>query len=114
MDPETPEIIEAVNEKYNKCLELDNPKAKKAVEFLQKKALLEQAKEQGWRWDTGNFVQSKPRGAIVIPYREDGKIVSCRLRTLEEDGSISKPKTLKGTHARPYVLTREGVDDLHL
>lgn len=110
VEPESAEIKAAVRSRYEKCLPLDNPKAAPAVKFLQKKHLLETAKELGWRWDTGNFVQSRPRGALVIPYREDGEIVSCRLRTLEEDGSISKPKTLKGTHARPFVLVRPGQD----
>ena len=87
VEPESAEIKAAVQSRYEKCLPLDNPKAAPAVSFLQKKHLLETAKELGWRWDTGNFVQSKPRGALVIPYREDGEIVSCRLRTLEEDGS---------------------------
>lgn len=114
VDPEKPEFIKAVQEKYDECLSLDDPKAKPAVEFLQKKHLLETAKELGWRWDTGNFVQSKPRGALVIPYRESGEIVSCRLRTLEQDGSFSKPKTLKGTHARPFVLTRDNTDTLYI
>lgn len=107
VDGEDDKFIEAVNERYNKCLPLDGTPA---VAFLEKKHLLKEATELGWRWDEGNFIQSKPRGALVIPYREDGKIVSCRLRTLQEDGSFSKPKTLKGTHARPFILTREGQD----
>ena len=107
VDGEDDKFIDAVNERYNKCLPLDDTPA---VAFLEKKHLLKEATEQGWRWDEGNFVQSKPRGALIIPYREDGKIVTCRLRTLEEDGSISKPKSLKGTHSRPYVLAREGKD----
>lgn len=110
VDPENPAFVKAIDERYEQCLPLDSPEAKPAVEFLEKKHLLEQAKELGWKWDTGNFVQSKPRGALVIPYREDGKIVSCRLRTLEADGSISKPKSLKGTHARPFVLLQDGKD----
>lgn len=114
VDPENPAFVKAINERYEQCLPLDSPEAKPAVEFLKKKHLLEQAKELGWKWDTGNFIQSKPRGALVIPYREDGKIVSCRLRTLEEDGSISKPKSLKGTHARPFVLTRPDVTTLYI
>ena len=114
VDPENPAFVKAINERYEQCLPLDSPEAKPAVEFLKKKHLLEQAKELGWKWDTGNFIQSKPRGALVIPYREDGKIVSCRLRTLEEDGSISKPKSLKGTHARPFVLTRPDADTLYI
>ena len=114
VDPENPAFMKAINERYEQCLSLDSPEAKPAVEFLKKKHLLEQAKELGWKWDTGNFIQSKPRGALVIPYREDGKIVSCRLRTLESDGSISKPKSLKGTHARPFVLTRPDVDTLYI
>ena len=114
VDPENPAFIKAINERYEQCLPLDSPEAKPAVEFLKKKHLLEQAKELGWKWDTGNFIQSKPRGALVIPYREDGKIVSCRLRTLEADGSISKPKSLKGTHARPFVLTRPDVTTLYI
>lgn len=114
VDPENPAFVKAINERYEQCLPLDSPEAKPAVEFLKKKHLLEQAKELGWKWDTGNFIQSKPRGALVIPYREDGKIVSCRLRTLEADGSISKPKSLKGTHARPFVLTRPDVDTLYI
>lgn len=114
VDPENPAFVKAINERYEQCLSLDSPEAKPAVEFLEKKHLLEQAKELGWKWDTGVFVQSKPRGALVIPYREDGKIVSCRLRTLEADGSISKPKSLKGTHARPFVLTRPDKDMLYI
>lgn len=114
VDPETPEVIKAIQERYAKCFDLSTPEAKPAVEFLKRKHLLEPAIEQGWKWDKGVFVQSKPRGALVIPYRENGEIVSCRLRTLEEDGSISKPKTLKGTHARPFVLTREGKDTLYI
>lgn len=114
VDPENPAFVKAINERYEQCLPLDSPEAKPAVEFLEKKHLLEQAKELGWKWDTENFIQSKPRGALVIPYREDGKIVSCRLRTLEEDGSISKPKSLKGTHARPFVLTRPDVATLYI
>lgn len=114
VDSENPAFVEAINERYEQCLSIDSPEAKPAVEFLKKKHLFEQAKELGWKWDTGNFVQSKPRGALVIPYREDGKIVSCRLRTLETDGSISKPKSLKGTHARPFVLTRPDVDTLYI
>ena len=114
VDPENPAFVKAINERYEQCLPLDSPEARPAVEFLKKKHLLEQAKELGWKWDTGNFIQSKPRGALVIPYREDGKIVSCRLRTLEEDGSISKPKSLKGTHARPFVLTRPDVTTLYI
>lgn len=114
VDSEDDKFIEAINERYDKCLDLDSPEAKPGVEFLKKKHLLEPAKELGWRWDTGVFIQSKPRGALVIPYREEGKIVSCRLRTLEEDGSLSKPKTLKGTHARPFVLTREGENTLYI
>ena len=114
VDPENPAFVKAINERYEQCLPLDSPEAKPAVEFLKKKHILEQAKELGWKWDTGNFIQSKPRGALVIPYREDGKIVSCRLRTLEEDGSISKPKSLKGTHARPFVLTRPDVTTLYI
>lgn len=114
VDPENPAFVKAIDERYEQCLPLDSPEAKPAVEFLKKKHLLEQAKELGWKWDTGNFIQSKPRGALVIPYREDGKIVSCRLRTLEADGSISKPKSLKGTHARPFVLTRPDVDTLYI
>lgn len=110
VDPENPAFVKVINERYEQCLSLDSPEAKPAVEFLEKKHLLEQAKELGWRWDTGVFVQSKPRGALVIPYREDGKIVSCRLRTLEADGSISKPKSLKGTHARPFVLLQDVKD----
>lgn len=113
VDHEHPAFVKAIREKYEQCLPLDSPEAQPAVEFLNKKHLLEPAKEQGWRWDTGNFLQSRPRGAIVIPYREDGEIVSCRLRTLEADGSISKPKSLTGTHARPYVLTRQS-DTLYL
>lgn len=114
VDPENPAFVKVINERYEQCLPLDSPEAKPVVEFLKKKHLLEQAKELGWKWDTGNFVQSKPRGALVIPYREDGKIVSCRLRTLEADGSISKPKSLKGTHARPFVLTRPDKDMLYI
>lgn len=114
VDKEDDKFASAIRERYEKCLALDAPEAKPAVEFLNKKHLLEPAKELGWRWDTGVFVQSKPRGALVMPYREDGEVVSCRLRTLEEDGSISKPKTLKGTHARPYVLTRDGSDILYI
>ena len=114
VDPENPAFVKEIQKRYEQCLPLDSPEAKPAVEFLKKKHLLEQAEELGWKWDTGNFVQSKPRGALVIPYREDGKIVSCRLRTLEADGSISKPKSLKGTHARPFVLTRPDVDTLYI
>lgn len=113
VDKEDETLANAVRERYEECLTLDAPEAKPAVEFLNKKHLLEQAKELGWRWDTGNFIQSKPRGALVIPYREDGEIIACRLRTLEADGSISKPKTLKGTHARPFVLTRKS-DTLYI
>lgn len=114
VDAEAPEIIEAIQERYAKTLELSCPEAKPAREFLERKHLLEPAIEQGWRWDKGVFLQSKPRGALVIPYRENGEIVSCRLRTLEANGSISKPKTLKGTHARPFVLTREKTNDLYI
>lgn len=110
VDPENPAFVKAINERYEQCLPLDSPEAKPVVEFLKKKHLLGQAKELGWRFDTGMFVQSKPRGALVIPYREEGKIVSCRLRTIEADGSISKPKSLKGTHARPFVLLQDGKD----
>ena len=110
VDPENPAFVKAINERYEQCLPLDSPEAKPVVEFLKKKHLLDQAKELGWRFDTGLFVQSKPRGALVIPYREEGKIVSCRLRTIEADGSISKPKSLKGTHARPFVLLQDGKD----
>lgn len=114
VDPEETKFVEAVNERYAGTLQLSCPEAKPAREFLQRKHLLEPAIKQGWRWDLGKFVQSKPRGALVIPYCEDGKIVSCRLRTLEADGSLSKPKTLKGTHARPFVLLREGNDTLYI
>lgn len=114
VDNEDDKFSTAIRERYEQCLDLMAPEAGPAVEFLTKKKLLAQAEEQGWRWDTGVFVQSKPRGALVIPYREEGKIVTCRLRTLEADGSISKPKTLKGTHARPYVLTRPDSDTLYI
>lgn len=114
VDPENPAFVKTINERYEQCLPLDSPEAKPVVEFLKKKRLLNQAKELGWRFDTGLFVQSKPRGALVIPYREEGKIVSCRLRTIEADGSISKPKSLKGTHARPFVLTRPDKDMLYI
>lgn len=110
VDPENPAFVKEIQKRYGQCLPLDSPEAKPVAEFLKKKHLLDQAKELGWRFDTGLFVQSKPRGALVIPYREEGKIVSCRLRTIEADGSISKPKSLKGTHARPFVLLQGGKD----
>lgn len=106
VDKEDDKFINAIKERYDQCLPLDSPEAEPGRKFLERKHLLEEAKALGWRWDTGNFVQSKPRGALVIPYFEDSELVSCRLRTLEPEGGISKPKTLKGTHARPYVLTR--------
>lgn len=110
VDPEDPKVIQEIQARYDKCLDLNSSEARPAVDFLTKKHLLDQAKELGWRWDKGVFIQSRPRGALVIPYREGGEIVACRLRTLEKDGSLSKPKTLRGTHARPFVLTREGQD----
>lgn len=113
VESDSSEFVAAVQEKYGRCLSLDSPEAKPGVEFLQKKHILETAKKLGWRWDTGNFVQSKPSGALVIPYFEEGEVVACRLRVLE-DGQISKPKTLRGTKARPYVIVREGADDLYI
>lgn len=122
VDPESEEIISAVNERYEKCFDLDCPEARPAVEFLKKKHLLELAKELGWRWDKGEFIQSRPNGALVIPYREEGgsnasvgagRIVACRLRTLEADG-LSKPKTLKGTKAQPFILTRPDKKELYI
>ena len=114
VDKEDDKFAGAIRERYEQCLSLDSDEAEPARKFLERKHLLNEAKELGWRWDTGVFIQSKPRGALVIPYREEGEVVSCRLRTLESDGSISKPKTLKGTHARPFVLTREGNDTLYI
>ena len=114
VDKEDDKFAGAIRERYEQCLSLDSDEAEPARKFLERKHLLNEAKELGWRWDTGVFVQSKPRGALVIPYREEGEVISCRLRTLESDGSISKPKTLKGTHARPFVLTREGNDTLYI
>ena len=115
VDPENPAFVKEIQKRYDQCLSLDSPEAKPVVEFLEKKHLLDQAKELGWRFDTGVFLQSKPRGALVIPYREEGKIVSCRLRTIEADGSISKPKSLKGTHARPFVLLNgKDIDVLYI
>lgn len=114
VDEEDDKFASAIRERYEQCLPLDHPDAEPAVKFLEKKHLLNEAKELDWRWDPGNFVQSKPRGALVIPYREEGEVVACRLRTLEADGSISKPKTLKGTHARPFVLTRPDKDTLYI
>ena len=110
VDPENPAFVKEIQKRYEQCLLLDSPEAEPVVKFLEKKHLLDQAKELGWRFDTGVFLQSKPRGALVIPYREEGKIISCRLRTIETDGSISKPKSLKGTHARPFVLLQDGKD----
>ena len=114
VDSEDDKFISAIQERYDKCLPLDSPEAAPAVEFLTKKHLLEEAKELGWRWDTGVFVQSKPNGALVIPYREEGKVVTCRLRTLEDAGGLSKPKTLKGTHARPFVLLRPNTSVMYI
>lgn len=115
VDPENPAFVKEIQKRYDQCLLLDSPEAEPVVKFLEKKHLLAQAKELGWRFDTGVFLQSKPRGALVIPYREEGKIVSCRLRTIEADGSISKPKSLKGTHARPFVLLNgKDIDVLYI
>lgn len=114
VDSETPEIIKAVQERYAQCLDLDSPKAAPMVEWLKRKHLLDEAREQGWRWDIGVFKQSRPFGAVVIPYREEGQIVSCRLRPLTKEGFIDKPKTLSGTHSRPYVLIRERAKDVYL
>lgn len=114
VDSESDKIVQAVNERYAKCLPLDSPGAAPGAAFLDKKHLLEEAKALGWRWDTGNFVQSKPHGALVIPYYEDGRIVTCRLRRLESDGTISKPRTLKGVRSRPYILLRPDCDEMYL
>lgn len=114
VDSESGEIVQAVNERYAKCLPLDSPEAAPGAAFLEKKHLLEEAKALGWRWDTGNFIQSKPYGALVIPYHEDGKIVTCRLRRLEPDGTISKPRTLRGVQSRPYILLKPGCEEMYL
>lgn len=111
VDKEDDKFVAVIQDRYEQCQPLEGSPA---VAFLEKKHLLKEATELGWKWDEGLFAQSKPRGALVIPYREGGKVVSCRLRTLEADGSFSKPKTLKGTHARPFVLTREGEKELYI
>lgn len=105
-------MVLEIRRRYEKCLPLDNLLARPAVEFLEKKKLLEPAKKLGWRWDTGNFRQSG-NGALVIPYYDGDEIMTCRLRTLNPDGSLSKPKTLKGTKARPYPLLRD-TDKLYI
>lgn len=113
VDTEDNKFIDAISRRFEQCLPLTDPVAESACNFLKRKGLLEQAKELDWRWDKGLFKQSKPYGALVIPYREGGKVVSCRLRAMKEDRTFTKPLTLKGTHARPFVLTRES-DTLYI
>lgn len=109
VDNEDEKFVAAIQERYNKCLPLTDPVAEHACHFLERKGILDQAKELGWKWDAGVFIQSKPYGALAIPYWEEGKVVACRLRTMGQDHTFSKPKTLKGTHARPFILTRENL-----
>lgn len=108
VEDDDPKLVEVIKRRYELCSELPEP----AIKFLKGKHLLEQAKELGWKWDTNNFKQSGG-GAIVIPYRDGGDIISVRLRTLNSDGYFSKPKTLKGTKARPYPLLRN-TDKLYI
>lgn len=101
--PVYPELFQRA---YNGCVSLPEP----ARAFLDKKKILDTALELGWRW-------SENRKAIVIPYFENGKVVTCRFRDYikKSDGSMGfdKPKSSppingQSIPSRPLYLLREG------
>ena len=103
---ERPVYPELFQRAYDACVSLPEP----ARAFLSKKMILDTALELGWRW-------SEKRKAIVIPYFENGKVVTCRFRDYikKPDGSMGfdKPKSSppingKSIPSRPLYLLREG------
>ena len=103
---ERPVYPELFQRAYDGCVSLPEP----ARAFLSKKMILDTALELGWRW-------SEKRKAIVIPYFENGKVVTCRFRDYikKPDGSMGfdKPKSSppingKSIPSRPLYLLREG------
>lgn len=103
---ERPVYPELFQRAYDSCVSLPEP----ARAFLSKKMILDTALELGWRW-------SEKRKAIVIPYFENGKVVTCRFRDYikKPDGSMGfdKPKSSppingKSIPSRPLYLLREG------
>lgn len=103
---ERPVYPELFQRAYDGCVSLPEP----ARAFLSKKMILNTALELGWRW-------SEKRKAIVIPYFENGKVVTCRFRDYikKPDGSMGfdKPKSSppingKSIPSRPLYLLREG------
>ena len=103
---ERPVYPELFQRAYDACVSLPEP----ARAFLSKKMILDTALELGWRW-------SEKRKAIVIPYFENGKVVTCRFRDYikKPDGSMGfdKPKSPppingKSIPSRPLYLLREG------
>lgn len=103
---ERPVYPELFQRAYDSCVSLPEP----ARVFLSKKMILDTALELGWRW-------SEKRKAIVIPYFENGKVVTCRFRDYikKPDGSMGfdKPKSPppingKSIPSRPLYLLREG------
>lgn len=101
-----PEYSEAIAERYSQC----QPLPPVARDFLQEKGIFKEALELGWKWDEQLFKQSSP-GALVIPYKEDGRVVGVRLRRCVM-GKFEKPIGLRGCHARPYYLLRD-TDDVY-
>ena len=103
---ERPVYPELFQRAYDACVSLPEP----ARAFLSKKMILDTALELGWRW-------SEKRKAIVIPYFENGKVVTCRFRDYikKPDGSMGfdKPKSSppingRSIPSRPLYLLREG------
>ena len=106
--PVYPELFQRA---YDGCVSLPEP----ARAFLDKKKILDTALELGWRW-------SEKRKAIVIPYFENGKVVTCRFRDYikKEDGNMGfdKPKSSppingQSIPSRPLYLLREGDETVY-
>ena len=106
-----PVLPEVFQKAYDSCVSLPEP----ARAFLSKKMILDTALELGWRW-------SEKRRAIVIPYFENGKVVTCRFRDYikKEDGTMGfdKPKSSppingQSIPSRPLYLLRDGDDTVY-
>lgn len=99
-DEPNPVYTKAYSEKHNAC-STDYPK--EMVDFLERKHLLETARELDWRWHDGTVFKGWRKG-IVIPYKQGDDIVYERIREWNGEG-FDKPKGSFNVGIQPYFTT---------
>lgn len=107
---DAPKYVENFTEKHEQCSK-DFPES--ALKWLEKKGLTKTATELDWRWHDGTVFKKWGKG-IVIPYKQDGKVVWERFRAETIEGNFTKPIGPVDVGIQPYYSAYRKNDAVYL